>query len=94
MIFVIMQAAILNNTDSYKARHSLRFRFAGRSGCLPVFKREKKMISINKNLELDKIDSDNEVCIEITGGYEESFVFINKEQAIKLIAHLQEQFGI
>lgn len=47
-----------------------------------------------RRLELSDIDPDKEVCIEINGGYDESFVYINREEAIMVIAHLQEQFGI
>jgi len=50
---------------------------------------------IGNNIEVLNIDLDNEVGFEIEyGDNPNSYVWIDKDDAIKLIAHLQEQFGI
>ena len=53
-------------------------------------------MKITEHIEVKKIDPYNEVelCINCNYCINTSERFINKEEAIKLIAHLQEEFGI
>jgi len=52
-------------------------------------------MKIGINLDITPIDTVGEVKITIDEGFGlYSMAWLNKEQAIKVIAHLQEQFGI
>ena len=57
---------------------------------------KRKEMEINNSLTVSNIDETQDVEIMIEGGFtsHEHSTWIDKEQAIKLIAHLQEQFGI
>ena len=51
-------------------------------------------MEISKNISVDVIDEQNDIMISITLHDGEAHTWINKEQAVKLIQHLKEQFGI
>lgn len=49
---------------------------------------------IAKDLEADIIDEQKEVMLTVKVYDGEAHTWIDKDEAIRLIAHLQEQFGI
>jgi len=52
-----------------------------------------KLKSGNNTIRISEVDADNEVNIEIKK-YIQPITYINKQQAIQIISHLQEQFKI
>lgn len=52
------------------------------------------MIDIAPGLTVEEKDFDNEIMLTASTHYEQVDIWIDKEQAIKLITHLKEQFGI